>query len=493
MVLVRVTGLLPPRRLAGAAIVAFWVTMTVLLVRRQLPVAPSLPPPTAEVGGETFMEIGTNGRRMGVVHTTRGAEIRNGQPGLRAVMTARVHLSILETPADIEASVDLWHAAAQPRAEITAELVAPGQRVRLVATVIRGNLTGVLSSGGEEVPLSARVDPSLLDPVSFLTAVPLASLSTGQEVRVAGLDPLTLRPTTIRLTLLGEETIQALGTTQRASKVRVVAGGAALTAWVGTRGELLAATTPFGLTLRAISAAEAAAGHEEPVGPDLLAATVVTPSGVRPFRGARRLVIRLSGLDADTLPPEDAFQRLGADGAWTITAESPRAGGASVAGPVPADLAGDPLSPAGHPKIRAQAAAIVAVETDPLRRAEAVNAWVFSNVTKKLSPGLPSALEVLATRSGDCNEHTVLFAALARAASVPTRIAVGVVWSDELDGFAYHAWPEVWASRWVRLDPTLGQEIADATHFKLVEGGIETWPKVLAYLGRLRIDVVEVR
>ena len=41
---------------------------------------------------------------------------------------------------------------------------------------------------------------------------------------------------------------------------------------------------------------------------------------------------------------------------------------------------------------------------------------------------LPSALEVLKTRVGDCNEHTTLYVAMARSLGIPARIAVGLVY-----------------------------------------------------------------
>ncbi len=41
---------------------------------------------------------------------------------------------------------------------------------------------------------------------------------------------------------------------------------------------------------------------------------------------------------------------------------------------------------------------------------------------------IPNALEVLESKKGDCNEHTVLFNALARAAGIPAKTAVGVVY-----------------------------------------------------------------
>jgi hypothetical protein len=42
------------------------------------------------------------------------------------------------------------------------------------------------------------------------------------------------------------------------------------------------------------------------------------------------------------------------------------------------------------------------------------------------------------------------------------------------------------------MEPTLGQPIADATHVKLLTGDIERWPRLLAFLGKLRIEVLEV-
>jgi len=155
-------------------------------------------------------------------------------------------------------------------------------------------------------------------------------------------------------------------------------------------------------------------------------------------------------------------------------------------------LRADAFVQSDHPAIRRQADAIVGAESDPWLRALALHDWVFEHVEKEPVVRIPSALEVLERRRGDCNEHTVLYAALARAAGLPTRIAIGLVWSDAYDGFYYHAWPEVRIGDWVRIDPTLGQPLADATHLKLLTGGIESWPQLLPYLGRLEIEVVDV-
>jgi hypothetical protein len=102
---------------------------------------------------------------------------------------------------------------------------------------------------------------------------------------------------------------------------------------------------------------------------------------------------------------------------------------------------------------------------------------------------VPSAVQVLEARRGDCNEHTVLYVALARALGLPARTAVGLVYVN--GAFFYHAWPEVWLGEWVAVDPTFGQHPADAAHLRFVVGGLAQQVEVVRLIGRLSIDTYE--
>jgi hypothetical protein len=42
------------------------------------------------------------------------------------------------------------------------------------------------------------------------------------------------------------------------------------------------------------------------------------------------------------------------------------------------------------------------------------------------------------------------------------------------------------------MDPTFGQMLADATHIKLLNGGIDKWSQLLPFIGQLRIEVLGV-
>ena len=114
--------------------------------------------------------------------------------------------------------------------------------------------------------------------------------------------------------------------------------------------------------------------------------------------------------------------------------------------------------------------------------------WVATHIRKEIGAGVPSAGRVLARGSGDCNELTVLYVALARAAGLPARPVAGLV---ELGGrFYYHAWPEVYLGDWVAVDPTLDQFPADAGHLRFAAGGLARQVELIRFVGRLKLEVL---
>ena len=128
---------------------------------------------------------------------------------------------------------------------------------------------------------------------------------------------------------------------------------------------------------------------------------------------------------------------------------------------------------ADHPDIQAKAKEILENEVNSWRAAEKLCRWVYASINdKKMSGGFASSLTVLQSLSGDCTEHTVLFIALARAAGIPARICSGIVFAK--DAFYYHFWPEVYVGKWVQMDPTLDQTIADANHIQLGGSTLES-------------------
>jgi hypothetical protein len=125
---------------------------------------------------------------------------------------------------------------------------------------------------------------------------------------------------------------------------------------------------------------------------------------------------------------------------------------------------------------------------DPKRIVGRLTMGVYERLEKEITFSVPNAAQVLSAGRGDCNEHTVLFVALARALGLPARTAVGLVFAN--DAFFYHAWPEVWLGQWVAVDPTFGQVPADAAHLRFVTGGLAQQVEIVRLIGNLDIEVV---
>ncbi|HHI02359.1 MAG TPA: transglutaminase domain-containing protein [candidate division Zixibacteria bacterium] len=133
----------------------------------------------------------------------------------------------------------------------------------------------------------------------------------------------------------------------------------------------------------------------------------------------------------------------------------------------------EPLIQSDNQAITELADKIIGDESNALKAAQLINDWVFKNIKKEFSPDISNALQTLNTGRGDCGEHAALAVALLRASGIPSRIAAGIAYWPDGEGFAFHAWTEVYIGLWIQMDPTWGDTFADATHIMLARGGLK--------------------
>ena len=143
-----------------------------------------------------------------------------------------------------------------------------------------------------------------------------------------------------------------------------------------------------------------------------------------------------------------------------------------------------------HKMIQALARKLSADGISKWQLAKDINLWVHLNLRKEMVDTV-TALDALLEGRGECQSHTYLFAALTRASGIPTRIVNGLVYSKEYEGFLYHAWPEVFVGEWKAMDPTFGQDRADATHIKLTENSNESPFRLMEFVGKIGISWFE--
>ena len=473
------------------------------------------------------------GPRVGYAHMAQAPSNRNGAEGAAMTLDVQLTLQMLGRRAALELTGEAWRARHERRAEVEFAIRSGEANFQLSGTIIDDSFEAEINSGGETSNFTTTLSDNALFSSGFGTNLSFPKVELGEQIAIQSFDPMTLRPSRSIVKATSSTTLEIGGVTVPATRLDVRSSGLRTIAWVDSEGQVLQATTPLGLSLRKSTRDEAlaiipAADNAT----ELLRITAVKPTGQRPTRGLQEMRVRLPGVEgfaelgtqveedlagSQTQLAESATTALAipldwrqqhVDGIFTFTAATAPGVPGSHEAPTSEErahyLSSDAFIQSGHERIQAQASAIVATSSDgvdsglstELAQSYALHDWVFEQLDKEPVLSLPSALEVLQSKRGDCNEHTILYTALARSIGLPTRVAIGLVWSDVYDGFYYHAWPEVWLTTdqaWIALDPTLGQRLADATHIKLLEGSIDRWTQLLPFIGQIEIEVASIQ
>lgn len=424
----------------------------------------------------------------------------------------------------------------------TEALLSRSLRLRSFSASLRGSQAEFLARGDVSGDTLLTIEIQTADtrhtsevrlsrPILLPTLLPLRvafgrDVAVGQSYTVPTFDPILLEQRDVAVAVTAESTMVVVDSarvrpdsvweparwdTVHAWRVTQTAGGLQLEAWIDDLGRMVSASTPVGFVmertafeiayhnfrLRSPETLLAALGETDIIRQTAIAAGGAgAGSAVRALEGGTlsELRVRLGGVDLAGFNLSGGRQRLAGD-TLIIRQETPADLEPTYELPaaLPAVreyLGSDPLIQINDPRIRAQARTIVGRTRNPARAARLINAWVYDALDKQVTVSVPSALDVLERRRGDCNEHTVLFVALARASGIPARTAAGLALVN--DRLYYHAWPEVWlGEEWVAVDPTFGQFPADAAHLRFTVGGLVRQMELIRLIGQLTIDVVE--
>ncbi len=322
-------------------------------------------------------------------------------------------------------------------------------------------------------------------------------LTAGARHALMVFDPATLGNTPVTVDVGSREIVLAGSRPTPAFKVQMGFSGLTTTAWITDTGEIVREESPLGLmSVRETPEQAQALAVSARVRSDMLQAAAIVPTLRTPVTeptDVTRLKVAFDGVDMAAFQLTSSTQTF--DGR-ILEVRDPRA---LAAGPVDPELARylrpELFLESDDPEVMAEARRIVGGVTGTRARAERLVREVNALLDKKPTISVPSAREVLRTKVGDCNEHTALYVAMARAVGIPARIDVGLVMVR--GAFYYHAWPEVWIDDgptrgyWLPVDPTFNQVPADTTHLRLLQGGLDRQAAILPLIGRLKLTVLE--
>jgi hypothetical protein len=480
------------KRSIGVAIVLFWCLMNILLLRRQLWTPAS---PIALHASETITEpieeswgIFYRGEKIG--YATQSIKPESYGYKLRDYSVLRLQLLGTTRTATTRVTMDVDSEWSLQRFDF--ELQSSDVHFKARGHVSRGMLAVEITSAGhtERRDIALTQQPYLL--AALKPYIATQQLEPKKEYYFWTFDPATLSQQVTTVVIEGREHIRIGDRSEPAIRVRQQYKGISVTSWLDGSGRTLKEESPAGLSLIRQSP-EVATILSRSMPLDLIAQTSIPSDAfISNPRQKQFLKLRLSGFDLTNFRFNTGRQRLDAD-RLEIKLENlnPKL---SVSIPVEdrrlrSFLQATPFMQSDHPQIRALAEHIVAGEKDARKAALRIKDWVYKEIAKEPTVSIPNALEVLQNRKGDCNEHTVLFNALARAAGIPAKTAVGVVYLR--GAFYYHAWSEIWLGDWVSLDSVLNQFPADVTHVKFLEGDIDSQIDILQLIGNLKIHVIE--
>jgi hypothetical protein len=437
---------------------------------------------------ETWMNVFQNNQKIGYVHRQF---LKTGD-GYRIMESVFMRINTMGMVQDIRFKTigDLNHHMALS----TFDFELQSSLFRFKA---RGGITGrtlTLFSGptGTEQKFDLPVEQDISLSAGVIPLLANEDLKEGDSRTFHVFDPISMAKRPMKVRVVAEETIVVMNQEEKAKKVSVDFMGTPQFAWIGKNGTVLKEEGALGIRLERTTQKEALRKDTFSSSSDLTEVASVTVNQPIPNPNElRALRIKLEGiggdgllLDGDRQSFKEKILTVRKESVLNLSPEKKR----EFKGEWTRYLEATPFIQSHHPEIQAKANEIVSKsDSDVVKAAKLVN-WVHENLQKRPVLSVPNALETLRNRVGDCNEHAVLLAALARASGIPAEIEAGLVYHN--GRFYYHAWNVLHLGKWITADAVMGQFPADVSHLRFVRG-TESQIDLMQIIGKVKLEILQ--
>lgn len=452
------------------------------------------PNPSPRLSGEslsernTWMNIFQNGRKIGFSHS---AILEEGER-YHQQETVFMRINTLGMVQDVNLRTE-----AMLNSDFTLSSIHFEIRSGLFNFVAEGTVSGDLlplkvRSSGDTRIIDIKFEKKPYITASVIDAARAAGLKPGETFFFDIFDPSTMSQEIVSVNIVGKETVMNMGIRKNATRVSMTFKGAVQSAWIGEDGEVLKQEGLLGIVFEKTTRNNALFEIASEPSNDLTkVASVESNMQIDDPTRLDTLTLEISGISYDDLYIDGGRQRLDGN-ILVIRKESLDRHQASEVFQEETDVFLKPtlFIQSDHEKIRNSVKTIVSDNDTRLEKAEKLMDWIRKNIEKRPVLSVPDAISTLENRVGDCNEHAVLFAALARAAGIPARVEAGLVYTK--GRFYYHAWNLLYLDKWVTADSILGQMPADVTHIRLASGEQGGPLDMMGVIGKIKLKVVEL-
>lgn len=363
----------------------------------------------------------------------------------------------------------------------TFQIVSNRETTHVKGVMEKPGLSLTVMSGGQQTRQIINVREKPLIPSSLPDYIVKGGYETQKTLRVPVFDPSAMANYEAEISLLGWESIVIEGEKIRAFHIKTAFKGIEIHGWIDESGAIVKEVSPVGLTV--LKEREQEDQKADYMNVETLS-SVETTGTVKDQNNARFMTMRI-----DTKPELRAvigkYNNLNGN-----ILENERGNLSRIHLDPQNYRAPSVFIDSNDKNIRATAIMATRGSGTEREKVRSIGRWVNANMKKIPTFSIPLASDVLKKRVGDCNEHAVLFAALARAAGIPAAIASGVVYNK--GRFFYHAWNLVYIDgKWTDLDSTFGQFPADPTHIIMAVGDISDGIEVMQFVRNLKIHIME--
>ena len=441
---------------------------------------------------DTWMNIFQNERKIGFSHT----RFYEDTIGYRLTEAVQMRINTMGMIQDISLNTNSRLNPDFTLKELDFEISSGRFRFSVRGSVDGNKLQVTTESVGScrqfEIPVQGKT--YLIN--SIMGAMTTTDLRPGDKYVFNIFDPASMGQAEVIAEVIGREFIDIGELNQPATKVSLNFKGVSQMAWIGKDGDIIKEKGLMGINLIKTDREDALDGLSIESSQDLTKiASVAANVTLDKVEALNVLKVKIQGIPFEKLQLQGGRQTFNGQVLTvkkeTLTNLASELQTENLAALEKIFLKPDPFIQSDNQRIRDQAREILkdAPDAPPLARARMLLDWVHTHIKKRPVLSLPDALSTLENRVGDCNEHAVLLAALARAAGIPTRIEAGLVY---LKGrFYYHAWNLMYLGQWITVDSLFGQLPADVSHLRFATGSPEQQLDIMGVIGKVQLTIIK--
>lgn len=440
---------------------------------------------------DSWMNIFQNGRKIGYSHTT----LSKREKGYIIKETLYIRINTMGMIQDINMNTGGRLNLDYSLSSFDFEIRSGRFRFTVNGTVKDDMLSVNTQSTDSSHHIDIRIKDKIYVTSGIVHAIRYDELEPGESFAFQIFDPLSMGQESIDVKVIGKEEILNMGTLKKAKKLAIAFKGTTQQVWIGEGNEILKEKGMLGISFERATREDVLFGSSIESSQDLTkVASIPSHVEIKDVRKLKRLELEINGIHQKGIHLNGGRQ-IFKDNILVINKETltdliSSMDIESLNHSEKKFLMPSLFVQSDHPKIINLVNKIIAYDDNPLERANKIVDWIHKNIEKRPVLSLPDAVSTLTHRVGDCNEHAVLLAALARAAGIPTKVEAGLVY---LNGrFYYHAWNLLYLGKWITVDSLFNQIPADVTHIRLISGASSQQADLINIIGKIKLRINKV-